>query len=257
VALRPASRGRSKRATPDGSLGAFDGDKFWEPSEEEYAKSILHLFRAVGREPSTSVPSTCAMPHGEPAAKSRRTREVFSCSKVYVATSRWLLFPPRLRLPPTTHIRICDLAVQWISSAAPHAKAFSFIDMANIGARLTAPYTASFDPTQRFVTSWILSPALLFGVRALLSLYAFTTLFTIFGWNGSHGMSDQSRYSFSYFTHLTYWGLAFYFAFAAIHTGSYWLKGTSFLSRWPRALQVAHSMFYSTVVVYPFIVTSK
>jgi hypothetical protein len=65
-----------------------------------------------------------------------------------------------------------------------------------IGARLTAPYSANFDPTHRFVTSWILSPGLLFGLRALLSLYAFTTLFTIFGWNGSHGMSDQSRLIF-------------------------------------------------------------
>jgi hypothetical protein len=197
------------------------------------------------------------MPHGEPAAKSRRTREAFSCNKVYVATSLCLLFPPWLRLPPTTHIRICDLPGQRIRSTDAYVKTISFIDMAGTATRFTAPYTASFDPTQRFVTSWILSPALLFGVRALLSLYAFTTLFTIFGWNGSHGMSEQSRYSFSYFTHLTYWGLAFYFAFAAIHTGSYWLRGTPFLSQWPRALQVAHSIFYSTVVVYPFIVTSK
>lgn len=125
------------------------------------------------------------------------------------------------------------------------------------GSRLVAPYTANFDPTHRFATSWVLPPAILFAIRALLSLYAFTTLFTIFGWNGSHGMSEASRHSFSYFTHLTYWGLAFYEAFAALHTGSYWLTGTPFLGRWPKALQVAHSMYYSTVVVYPFIVTSK
>ncbi|KAH8728623.1 hypothetical protein GQ44DRAFT_701720 [Phaeosphaeriaceae sp. PMI808] len=117
------------------------------------------------------------------------------------------------------------------------------------------PYSAKFDPTHRFVTSWILSPALLFGFRAFLSLYAFVTLFTIFGWNGTHGMSEASRHSFSFFTNLTYWGLAFYYAFAAIHTGSYCLTGTSFLARWPKALQITHSMFYSTIVVYPFIVT--
>jgi hypothetical protein len=70
-------------------------------------------------------------------------------------------------------------------------------------------------------------------------------------------MSAASRHSFSFFTNLTYWGLAFYYAFAAIHTGSYCFTGASFLSRWPRALQIAHSMYYSTVVVYPFIVTSK
>jgi hypothetical protein len=132
----------------------------------------------------------------------------------------------------------------------------SFAVMA-IGARLAAPYTSNFDPTHRLTTSWILSPVLLFCFRAFLALYAFLTLFTIFGWNGSHGMSAASRHSFSFFTNLTYWGLAFYYAFAAIHTGSYCFTGVSFLSRWPRALQIAHSMYYSTVVVYPFIVTSK
>ncbi|KAI8942283.1 hypothetical protein NX059_000362 [Plenodomus lindquistii] len=124
------------------------------------------------------------------------------------------------------------------------------------GKRITAPYTGTFDPTDRLVTSWVLPPGLLFAARALLSLYAFTTLFTIFGWNGSHDMSEASRRSFSYFTHLTYWGLAFYHAFSAVHTGSYWITGTSFLRRWPKALQVAHGMFYSTVVVYPWIVTA-
>ncbi|CBX93645.1 hypothetical protein IAQ61_003536 [Plenodomus lingam] len=124
------------------------------------------------------------------------------------------------------------------------------------GKRITAPYSGPFDPENRFVTSWILPPGLLFAVRALLSLYAFITLFTIFGWNGSHDMSEASRRSFSYFTHLTYWGLAFYHAFSAAHTGSYWLTGTSFLARWPKSLQVAHSMFYSTVVIYPWIVTA-
>lgn len=125
-----------------------------------------------------------------------------------------------------------------------------------IGQRITAPYTGPLDPT-RFVTSWALPSSLLFGYRALLALYAFTTLFTIFGWNGAHGRSAESRHSFSYFTNLTYWGLAFYYAFAAAHTGSYWLTGTSFLARWPKPLQVAHSIFYSTIVVYPWIVTSK
>lgn len=126
-----------------------------------------------------------------------------------------------------------------------------------VGQRITAPYTGTFDPTYRFVTSWLLPPGVLFGFRALLSLYAFATIFTVFGWNGSHGMSEESRHSFSYFTHLTYWGLAFYHAFSALHTGSYWITGTPFLARWPKALQIAHSMLYSTVVVYPWIVTGK
>ncbi|KAF2690474.1 hypothetical protein K458DRAFT_413257 [Lentithecium fluviatile CBS 122367] len=115
---------------------------------------------------------------------------------------------------------------------------------------------AGFDPSFRFETSWVLPPVVLFAIRALLGLYAFVTLFTIFGWNGSHGMSVESRHSFSYFTNLTYWGLAFYYVFGALHTCSYLITGTPFLARWPRVLQVAHSMFYSTIVVYPWIVTA-
>jgi len=125
-----------------------------------------------------------------------------------------------------------------------------------IGPRITAPHTEPFNPT-RFVTSWILPPGVLFGIRALSALYAFTTLFTIFGWNGGHGRSAESQQSFSYFTVLTYWGLAFYYAFAAVHTASYWRTGEPFLAGWPRALQAAHSMLYSTIVVYPWLVTSK
>ncbi|KAF2467677.1 uncharacterized protein BDR25DRAFT_266666 [Lindgomyces ingoldianus] len=114
---------------------------------------------------------------------------------------------------------------------------------------------AGIDPTFRYETSWLLSPSVLFILRALFSLYAFTTIFTIFGYNNSHGQSENSRHSFSFFTNLTYWGLAFYYAFAALHTGSYWLKGQPFLSSWPRPLQLAHGMFYSTIVIFPFIVT--
>jgi hypothetical protein len=113
-----------------------------------------------------------------------------------------------------------------------------------------------FDPTYRFETSWILPPGLLFAIRALLSLYAFVTIFTIFGYNGSHDRADESQHTFSYFTHLTYWGLAFYFALSAVHTGSYWLCGTPFLAAWPRLLQHAHSIFYTTIVIFPLIVTS-
>ncbi|KAF2199900.1 hypothetical protein GQ43DRAFT_99179 [Delitschia confertaspora ATCC 74209] len=114
---------------------------------------------------------------------------------------------------------------------------------------------AGFDPTYRFETSWILPPGLLFAVRLILSLYSFVTLFTIFGYNGAHNRAPDSRITFSYFTNLTYWGLAFYLAFSALHSGSYWLKGRPFLAAWPRVFQEAHSIFYTTVVVYPWIVT--
>ncbi|KAF9739362.1 hypothetical protein PMIN01_01996 [Paraphaeosphaeria minitans] len=121
--------------------------------------------------------------------------------------------------------------------------------------RQTSGREGAFDPTYRFSTSWILPPAVIFFARALLSLYAFATLFYIFGWNGTHGRDIDSRRSFSFFTILTYWGLAFYFAFAAAHTGSYWLTGRPFLNRWYAPLRWAHSAFYSTIAVYPFIVT--
>ena len=121
----------------------------------------------------------------------------------------------------------------------------------------TGGYAGHFDPTNRFETSWLLPPWLLFAARALLSVYAFTTIFTVFGWNGTHGDAEDSQHSFSYFTDLTFWGLAFYFAFSALHTGSYWLTGTPFLARWPKVLQIAHSMLYATVVIYPWVVTGK
>jgi hypothetical protein len=121
----------------------------------------------------------------------------------------------------------------------------------------SASSAEAFDSTFRYETSWVFSPVLLFALRALLSLYAFATIFAIFGWNGTHNLSQSSERSFSYFTNLTYWGLAFYFLASALHTCSYWLTRTPFLARWPKPLQVAHGMFYSTVVVYPWIVTSE
>lgn len=54
---------------------------------------------------------------------------------------------------------------------------------------------------------------------------------------------------------LTYWGLAFYNLTAAAHTFTYARTGTPLLDRFPRPLQALHSFFYTTVVVYPFIVT--
>lgn len=121
------------------------------------------------------------------------------------------------------------------------------------------PYSSATSPEaiERFTTSWILPPVALFAWRASVSVYAFVVLFTILGYDDSHGDSKAAGESFSYFTVLGYWGAAFYYAFAAAHTASYWLYGTSWLQKWPRALQWAHSCYYSTVTTFPFIVTSK
>ncbi|KAF3483980.1 uncharacterized protein GIQ15_03304 [Arthroderma uncinatum] len=116
------------------------------------------------------------------------------------------------------------------------------------------------DPSQdclhAFETSWLFSPFVLGCIRALISLYSFTTIFVIFGWQGTHGLTVNSRRSFSYFTNLSYWGIAFYFLFAAAHSFLYSRTGRSvFFEKTPRFLRALHSLFYTTIVVFPFIVT--
>ncbi|KAA6416202.1 MAG: alpha beta hydrolase fold-1 [Lasallia pustulata] len=112
-----------------------------------------------------------------------------------------------------------------------------------------------FDPTHRFTTSWLLSPTVLASLRLLLSLYAFTTIFFIFGWDRTHHTPYLSRQSFSYFTNLSYWGLAFYFLFSSLHTFSYARTGRAWLQTWPRSLQALHAVFYTTITTFPFLVT--
>jgi len=115
-----------------------------------------------------------------------------------------------------------------------------------------------WDPSHRFETSWLLSPWVLFFVRAIFSFYAFVVLFFNIIWEcvapgyGGHTSAEQS---FSYFTILTYWGLAFYFFFAALHTFTYARTGSPLLNRFPRPLQALHSLLYTTVITYPFLVT--
>ncbi|KAJ5493368.1 hypothetical protein N7539_002114 [Penicillium diatomitis] len=114
----------------------------------------------------------------------------------------------------------------------------------------------SLDNLHRFETSWLLSPMALAGVRALTTLYIFTTIFTIWGWYGSHDDSSAIGQSFSYFTWLTYWGLGFYHLTATIHTVLYARTGRSvLLDRWPRVFRVLHVLFYATITTFPFLVT--
>ena len=65
------------------------------------------------------------------------------------------------------------------------------------------------------------------------------------------------RNLFSYLSGLSFWGLGFYFAVATLHTERYSRLGSPYLERWPRLFQELHSVFYSTVVVYPFLITSE
>ncbi|KAI5920698.1 hypothetical protein F4810DRAFT_404003 [Camillea tinctor] len=118
--------------------------------------------------------------------------------------------------------------------------------------------TDLWDPSHRFQTSWLVSPYVLFAIRATISVYAFFTLLFEIGFQCAHlelGGCTASRASFSYFTVLTYWGIAFYTAVAAVHTFGYARWGAAPLDSWPRPLQALHSLYYTTVVTFPFIVT--
>ncbi|KAK5992472.1 hypothetical protein PT974_05879 [Cladobotryum mycophilum] len=118
--------------------------------------------------------------------------------------------------------------------------------------------TDLWDPSQRFETSWLLSPWLLFICRAIIGTYALTTRLFIIGWTCTHedeGGCRDARESFSYFTVLTYWGLAFYFIVSALHTLTYALRTRPLLDRLPRPLQALHSLFYTTIIAYPFLVS--
>ncbi|KAK0115658.1 hypothetical protein ONS95_000072 [Cadophora gregata] len=119
--------------------------------------------------------------------------------------------------------------------------------------------TDLWDPSHRFETSWLLPPWVLFGIRAAISLYAFTVTFFIIGWelSGHDGLSARDvRNSFSFFTILCYWGICFYFLISSIHTLSYALHGgTPLLNRFPRPLQALHSLFHTTITTFPLLVT--
>ena len=110
---------------------------------------------------------------------------------------------------------------------------------------------------ERLCTSWLLPPVALLALRSLLSLYAFVVLLTSLGYQSTHGETAAAQASFSYFTDLSYWGLGFYFAFAAAHTGSYAFRGRAWLESWPGILKWLHSTLYATITIYPFVVTGK
>ena len=112
-----------------------------------------------------------------------------------------------------------------------------------------------FDPSNRFTTSILLPPLALAFLRLLLSLYAFVTIFIIIIYDCTHGQAYRLRKWFSFFTNLTWCGLAFYFLFSGLHTLRYSRRGKSWLSSWPRPLQAAHAIYYTTIVTFPPLVT--
>lgn len=114
----------------------------------------------------------------------------------------------------------------------------------------------ALDSLHPFETSWLLPPTLLAVLRALITLYIFTSIIVIWAWDGAHNDSIAIGQSFSYFTWLTYWGLGFYFLVSSIHTACYARTGRSVLfDRWPRVFRMLHGLFYTTVTTFPFLVT--
>src|SRR5690242_5750020 len=92
-----------------------------------------------------------------------------------------------------------------------------------------------FDKSHRFVTSWLFPAPLLASIRLFFALYAFTAIFVRWGLRPA-----AIGGSFSYFTQLTYFGLAFYFLFAGFHGLYYSMRGVTLLERWGRILQMLH-----------------
>lgn len=111
-----------------------------------------------------------------------------------------------------------------------------------------------FDPEHRFVTSWLLPPLGLASYRLLFALFCWTNFIANWIWNGLYDPSDIGT-EWSYFTTLTFAGLTVYMTVASIHTFVYASKGYSLLDRSPRAIQALHSLFYTTIIVFPFLVT--
>ncbi|OAL02011.1 hypothetical protein IQ06DRAFT_325439 [Phaeosphaeriaceae sp. SRC1lsM3a] len=129
-----------------------------------------------------------------------------------------------------------------------------------------------FDPSKSFVRSHFISPLVLAIVRAVLCLYSFTTMITCYAWLahqtatiklkdvniGSYTIQQSDAaigQSFSFFTYLTFWSLGFYFLISSTHTFVYVFSQRTWLDVWPKPLQLAHSMYYSSVTSFPFLVT--
>jgi hypothetical protein len=132
--------------------------------------------------------------------------------------------------------------------------------------------TTGFDPNKNFVRSHFVSPLVLASIRAILSIYSFTAIIICYVWLASNTATvslkdvnigsytiQQSNaaigQSFSFFTYLTFWSLGFYFLVSSVHTFVYAFRQQTWLHKWPEALQLAHSLYYSTVTTFPFLVT--
>ena len=111
------------------------------------------------------------------------------------------------------------------------------------------------DSLHPYETSWLLSPGLFAGLRALIGVYLWVTIILIYSWDSAHGETKTIRESFSYFTYLNLWGMAFYFLVAFVHTILYARTGRSVIfNRLPRFFRALHSFFYTCNTTLPILV---
>ena len=133
---------------------------------------------------------------------------------------------------------------------------------------------AGFDPGRTFVRSDFVPTLPLASLRALISIYCFSTIIVGYTWQAYNlsylELQDVNipEYlviandlaigrSFSYFTWLCFWSQAFYFLISSIHGVLFARRGHAWLhSCLPVPLQLMYSVWYTTVTTFPFLVSA-
>ncbi|KLJ05894.1 hypothetical protein EMPG_10676 [Blastomyces silverae] len=111
------------------------------------------------------------------------------------------------------------------------------------------------DSLHHFETSWLFRPVLFGILRLTIFFYCLLTIIITFALESARGNGLDNGRFFSYFTSLSFLGVLFYFLVAGIHTLLYARQGRSvLLDKWPRWLRALHSLFYTTIVCFPFVV---
>ncbi|KAJ7290378.1 hypothetical protein C8J57DRAFT_1114412 [Mycena rebaudengoi] len=112
-----------------------------------------------------------------------------------------------------------------------------------------------FDGRHQLVTSPFFSARVLATLRLAVAFYTLVTLVFSIVW-GAVVEKDVAGY-FSYFTHLTYFGICGYFFAAGFQTALYARHGEKAypLQKWPKALRFLHLALLSTVNAYPILVS--
>jgi hypothetical protein len=115
--------------------------------------------------------------------------------------------------------------------------------------------SAPFDPACRLVTSPFFSPPSLGALRLLFAVYSLVTTITVLIFESVRFHGGGSF--FSYFTDLSYVGVVTYFWASSIQTIVFVLRGQKAypLQKWPRILQLLHVLLYTTITIFPIIVT--